>query len=258
MNYRLYIDVFWITLSVVDLTAMIGMVYMLKHQLRIRRCVGLALLSAGTEVMIYLIAPYYWLYRMLILCVINPLLVVGLLFPSKRADYLKGYLLITGLLLVIGGGQTLFLYGFPVKNSIWIWQMLLATFCVFMCLRAKNSNKQTQHECQVELKVAEKVISLRAYHDTGNFLRDPFTGKPVSIIEESIVESFLTERKNIRFIPYQTVGEMNGLLEVFTIEEMKITQNEKVLWIKQPVIGLSKNRLFLKPGIHMILHSELL
>lgn len=258
MNYRLYIDTFWITLWLVDMVAMMGTVYLLKYQTRFLRCVILSAISAGIEVLLYVFLPYYWLYRVLMLCLVNPLLVIGLLYPLRRMEYLRGYFLITGLLFVIGGIQTLFYYWVPLQRGVGIWQILMAGLAVLLCLLQRRRGKVIQNECEVDLQIGGHTISLLAYHDTGNLLRDPFTGKPVSILDKSILADSSLNIEKLRYIPYHTVGQEHGLMQVLTIEEMTIKQGNRRIRMEQPVIGLSENRLFLKQDIHMILHSELL
>lgn len=258
MGYRLYVDIFWITVCLIDLAAMLGMVYILKYETRIKRTIAMAVISASLEVFLYLWLSRYWLYRFVMIGVVNPLLVIGLCFPSKKMDYFRGYLLVNGLLLVIGGTQTLFFYWMPGPSSVWLWQVGLSAVCVFLCIKQRERCKYRQHLCEVELKINDRRLILSAYHDTGNLLRDPFTGKAVSVVEKSYLLAQGIDTHLIRYIPYQTVGHSNALLAVFTIEQMQIKRGDNVVQIKQPVIGLSENKLFFRQDIHMILHSELL
>ena len=254
----MYVDTLWISLWLIDLVVFLVTVYLLRYEKAWIRCLLLAAVSASAEVVLYLLMPYYWLYRILLLCVVNPLIVTGLLYPLKKEWFLKGYLLITGLLLVIGGLQTLFLYWIPFCRGIGAWNVLLAAVGGIVFLLLWRRRKQIQHECQVILRIQEKEITLLAFHDTGNQLRDPFTGKAVSILEKSLLGEMQILPERVRYIPYHTVGNAHGLLPVLTIDEMTICQEGRTIQIKQPVIGLSEKELFLKQNIHMILHSELL
>ena len=190
--------------------------------------------------------------------VVNSLIVVGLFYPDVKKYFLRGYLVITGMFLVIGGIQTLFLYWIPVKGGSWIWMAILAVVAVCLCLYQQKRLNSLQHECEVELQIQKYSIFLKAYHDTGNFLRDPFTGKPVSIVDRSMLELMAIPAETIRLIPFHTVGQPQGLLPVITIDGMVIRQGERVIHLEKPVIGLSEKKLFIKQDFHMILHSELL
>lgn len=258
LHYKLYVDTFWITLCLMDMVAFLTTVYFLKYEKRMIRCLVLAAVSASAEVLLYVWMPYYWLYRVLMLCVVNPCIVIGLLYPLQKELFLRGYLLITGILLFIGGVQTVVLYWIPIGQGIALWNVLIAIVGAGLCLLLRYRSKQMQHECQVNLRIKDKEIGIMAYHDTGNLLRDPYTGKPVSIVEKSLLEENRIPMEQFRYIPYHTVGAEQGLLPVFTIDEMTIRQEKRVIQIKQPVIGLSEKELFLRQNIHMILHSELL
>lgn len=258
MDYKLYVDTFWIMVFLVDLVAMTGMVYLLKHQTRLRRLLGLAAISASIELLLYLWLPWYWLYRILMVIVIHPFFAFGLLFPSKKTNYVKGYLLINGLLLIVSGAQTLIFYWIPGLGQTWGWQIGMSILCVILCIKQQRKAKQRQHIYEVQLMILDHCFTLRAFHDTGNFLQDPFTGKAVSVVEKAILPINAIDMVPIRYIPYRTVGQQHGLIEVITIDEMTIKGEKDTIQIKQPVIGLSENRLFLRQDIHMILHSELL
>lgn len=258
MEYKFYVDTFFITLCLVDFVALYGMVTLMKTGRSIRRCVILALVSAGIETGLYMMLPSYLLYRLLMIGAVNPLIVLGLFYPSGKSHFLRGYLVITGLFLFIGGIQTLFLYWAPIKRGGLIWQILLACVAVGLCLIQKYRGAYMQHECEVELQIHKQSIFLKAYHDTGNFLRDPFTGKPVSIVDQTMLELLNIPVENVRYIPFHSVGQSRGLIRVFTIDLMRIRQGDRVIELKHAVIGLSEKKLFLKQDIHMILHSELL
>lgn len=258
MDYILYVDTFWLMVFLVDFAAMTGMVYLLKHQTRPKRLLCLAAISASIELIFYLCLPWYWLYRLLMVVVVNPLLVIGLCFPAKKTDYVKGYLLVNGFLLIISGAQTLFFYWIPGLGHTWGWQIGMSILCVILCIKQRRMAKQRQHTYEVELKIQNRSFAFTAYHDTGNFLRDPFTGKAVSVVEKAVLPMNEIDAVPIRYIPYHTVGQQNGLMEVFTIDEIQIKREHDTIQIKQPVIGLSENRLFLRQDIHMILHSEML
>lgn len=258
MDYQLYVDTFWIMVFLVDLVAMTGMVYLLKHQTRLRRLLGLAAISASIELFLYLWLPWYWLYRILMVFVIHPFLVLGLLFPTKKTDYVKGYLLVNGLLFIIGGVQIFAFYWIPGLGQTWGWQIGMSILCVILCIKQQRKARQRQHIYEVQLTIMDRCFTLRAFHDTGNFLQDPFTGKAVSVVEKEMLPMNEMGMVPIRYIPYRTVGQQHGLIEVITIDEMQIIGDKDTIQIKQPVIGLSENRLFLRQDIHMILHSELL
>lgn len=89
----------------------------------------------------------------------------------------------------------------------------------------------------VTLYVNDKTIEAQGFMDSGNFLREPITGKPVVMASNRCVERIkkLTEIKAEQFviIPYKSIGK-EGILEGFRIN--KLVAEGKTLY--NPVLAL--------------------
>jgi stage II sporulation protein GA (sporulation sigma-E factor processing peptidase) len=72
----------------------------------------------------------------------------------------------------------------------------------------------------ISVVIGGAIIKHRALIDSGNFLRDPITGKPVIILSKSAAID-LKKLKNIDLnsryciVPYKAIGVENGLLEAY-------------------------------------------
>lgn len=89
------------------------------------------------------------------------------------------------------------------------------------------------------------ICKCRALYDTGMHLTEPFSGKPVVIVEQTVLEPYLSdEHKNvlcyanmpsggkgahIRFIPYRSLGT-DGLLAAFVPRCLKIEASSHRQW----------------------------
>lgn len=92
-----------------------------------------------------------------------------------------------------------------------------------------------------EVLYCGKSFRLKAFLDTGNRLCDPFSGKPVIIVQESVFAKADCE-KRLRFIPCSTVsGE--GLLPAFKAERVKIKGAQGELTTEEIMIALTKEKL---------------
>ncbi len=258
MEYTWYIDSFFANLFLVDMIVFGAAMCLMGGHCKVKRSILAAFSSAVAETVLYLILPKYVLYRGLIICVINPLVVLGLFYPRKKRDLVSGYLLITSFFLVLGGMQTLFLYWISVNKGLLFWNILLAIGAFGVCLWQKHVGRRLDRICQVVLTIQGKQVHLNACIDTGNFLRDPFTGKPVNVISSVWVEKMQIPLDCARYIPYHTVGCEKDLMQVVTIDKMLIKTNGKETVREWPVIGLARENLFEMDDIQMILHSEML
>ncbi|MDO5389351.1 MAG: sigma-E processing peptidase SpoIIGA [Clostridia bacterium] len=123
----------------------------------------------------------------------------------------------------------------------------------------------------IDIKWRDKTININALVDTGNSLIEPLSNKPVIVAEYSVLKDVLPQklveiyenkresnlmeivsaisednlRKNMRVIPFKSVGNEKGMMIGFIAESVKIKDNI----IKKPVIGicrfnLSRNGLY--------------
>ena len=103
------------------------------------------------------------------------------------------------------------------------------------------------------LTVGEKNLSLRAFLDTGNSLKDPFTGDSVLIVSGKSIKSLCeldiksTEiqyigNKKVRFIPCNTVSG-GYLIPIFRADSIKIKGIEKSFVKRDVLIGVTENEI---------------
>ena len=112
---------------------------------------------------------------------------------------------------------------------------------------------------QVRIVEDGKQLDFQALFDTGNSLTDPYTGKPVSIVEENedILNWLHTKPQKYRIIPFRSIGKENGILEGTQVEELIICGKEGQKIEKDAVIALYKGRLSGDGSFQMILNQGL-
>ena len=68
---------------------------------------------------------------------------------------------------------------------------------------------------RVEIDCGGRKKELTALLDTGNHLKDPISGKPVSIVSASEAGDLFQGQVGVRLVPFKTVGCKDGLLPAF-------------------------------------------
>lgn len=118
---------------------------------------------------------------------------------------------------------------------------------------------RNNHYYEVRLLGYGNEITLKALSDTGNSLKEPISGKPVSIVEEGLLEQLTDIKLPERFkvIPYHSVGRNNGIMEGYEIPEMIIEGDKENIRYKKVIVGISKTRLSSNGKYQMILHPDL-
>ena len=114
-------------------------------------------------------------------------------------------------------------------QGLMISAALLYGICALLCGTADSRRRKL---VSTQVTVAGRTVSFRSLEDTGNFLRDPLTGRPVVLADGMIADSLLhlsreqlerpmeTMRKLMaeqpelqpRLIPFRAIGTNRGLL----------------------------------------------
>ena len=70
---------------------------------------------------------------------------------------------------------------------------------------------------------------------SGNRLREPVSGKPVSVVYIGDLKGFCDSVDGVVHIPYRAVGTRAGLLPAVIFEKMEIVWEKRTVEIQRPV-----------------------
>lgn len=261
MYYELYIDVLFFRNFLLDYLLLSLLRRLLKLPAGMpRRLLAAALGSAGICLLYAFSLERSWLGYFIIYVVLSTGMVkIGLGIRSlSLLGRAVGLLFICSALL---GGifqwiQRRFL--FPVYPFLGItlvsfWLLSGGMHFLFR-FRSKRENL-----LEVTLAFHGKKIRVRALRDTGNQLRDPVFGKPVSIITEEL-QKILCQKEEVLFyaVPFHSIGKKGGILQAFFADYLWIqTPEGKSEMIERPLLGITKEPLSSKDEYDMILHPDL-
>ena len=115
--------------------------------------------------------------------------------------------------------------------------------------------------CKVTLVMGDEEITIDGLRDTGNDLREPVTGKPVSIVEKDILREYYKDNyqeiKGLYVIPFNSVGKSNGILYGVKIEKLIIESKSKKFIKNNTIVAAYDGKLSVGDKYEMILHREL-
>ena len=167
---------------------------------------------------------------------------------------------------VLGGlGHMIYYYtkaGYYIRSILFgddLMLVLIITGGIITALTIKFINKVKCYGSKtyrVLIDIGGSKIVVNALYDSGNVLKDYYSGKPVSVIDGSLLGEVINNC-NVRLIPYSSVGCESDLMEVITADKMYIYR-DKVNVIDKPVIGISKHGLSGDKAFGMLLNGELL
>lgn len=117
---------------------------------------------------------------------------------------------------------------------------------------------------QVGITLGEKTYTVTAITDTGNNLYDKLSGQPVHIIEQNCILNeeqkeyfFREEPDRITWIPFASLGNSNGILQVMRVDEIVIQDGKEKKILKNQKVGLADQKLSKSGEWQMLLHPDL-
>ncbi|MBR6770806.1 MAG: sigma-E processing peptidase SpoIIGA [Lachnospiraceae bacterium] len=265
MVYEVYVDSLFLVNFVMNLYLYFLAAKTLKRTVtRSRIFIGSAVAAVIPILLLLLPGFPIWLKRFVGPVVIS-MVTTTVIFRLKTIETvfrITGYLMIYAL--VFGGMMKFLLSGFSFlaerqKNVWYILGMGMIGYQVAAWWLEQTSGKQTTEICKVRLCGYGREMEVEALIDTGNSLREPISGKPVSIVDKEVLDRFPELRipEKLKVIPYHSVGKTNGIMEGYEIPELLVKiSGESIPW-QGAVVAISKNGISADRRYQMILHPDL-
>lgn len=190
--------------------------------------------------------------------------VTAAVYKTRRINEivrLTGYLFIYAFLF--GGLLKFLMENIPIVQSRQdsVWMILGGSFIGYQLMSwgiCQIKEKKERSIYPVQICGNGNAVMLNALVDTGNSLIEPISGKPVSVVEEGVLEQLkgVMVPEKLKLIPYHSVGKANGMMEGYEVPEIFVEENgEKIRWQKV-IVGISKNKISAGGKYQMILHPD--
>lgn len=108
----------------------------------------------------------------------------------------------------------------------------------------------------VRLYYRGKEKEFLALADSGNRLRVPGSGKPVSLISYMDCKGFCDSVSEGFYVPYSAVGTEKGVLFAVLFEKMEILKDGKYITIENPAVAITKEKVSIKGDFSILLPEE--
>ena len=129
--------------------------------------------------------------------------------------------LMGGLLLFVGSTMPFlqhFMSGICGVLGLGAIGFLLAGY-----FRSVDMRRQQDAVCRAVLMRGGVNVCTTALLDSGNSLREPISGKPVSIIDSELYRKLWgAESPLYRAVPYQSIGRVRGILKAYLLPELEL------------------------------------
>lgn len=253
--YEVYIDVYFVENVLLDMLVLLSMALLFwKKPILWRLLLASAIGGAGSVLLLCIGIGYGIPYIMSVL-VLDIIMCMILFFDMEKLAiqvvYFHGicfaYVKIGECITSLGFAGL----GIPVAFTLLVLAALL--------LYRYRKNVERKRLYTVKIVENGKEYEFNALFDTGNLLKDPYTGKPVSIVEENedILDWLNDKPQKYRIIPFKSIGTENGLLEGTEVDELIICREDGKKIERDAVIAFYKGKLSCDNSYQVILNQGL-
>ncbi len=247
MYYEIYLDVlfylnFWMNLLLLCLTALI-----LKYKYsRFRMLLSAAVLAALNSAAICYIQFENGI-GLLVLQMSFCLLGAVLAFPFEGIRRLFWQFFIMQMFSFLLGGILEWMLAVPflgMQGTLGVVNTMVISGIAYRLIRyflgrMKEKRRIAVQLYEVRLQLGEMTLCVKGLLDTGNSLREPVSGKPVSILDKESVKQLFLSSEGLLLIPYRAVGTANGILYGFFADSMELVYENERWEVLKPVIGIA-------------------
>lgn len=209
------------------------------------------------------------------------IIIIKILYNNKKMEFFKDIIVFLCITFIFSGACFSILTffkgeNFHISNGIIfgkdeniVFIMLSVSIAWIISIKGfsiiKRKKQMTVKDFFVEMiiKNINKTNCVIGYVDSGNFLKDPVTGKSVIILELKQLKKIINKNEysficdllggekkyfkslndKIRAIPYTSVGNNNGLIFIYEIDSVRIKFQNEIYIFNKPIIGIFNNVL---------------
>ena len=291
-----YIDVVLIENLIMNYIIIFATGIILKIKMKQIRIILGSLIGA-----IYTIIAYVSnlrIYSNFILKFILSIIIVYVSFnPQTQKQLWKSLLIFYLTSLVFGGAAFAIIYVVRpqeiLRNNqlifgttsmkVILFSAILAFIVIILAFKiVKNKISKKDMFCDIEVKINEEMIKTKAMIDTGNFLKEPITNKPVVVIEHTLLYDCIPKQilnnieqilggdfsnvpeeireeyiSKLKFIPFSSLGKQNGMLIGINAKYIKIKSEENENINENVIVGIYNKSLTKRGEYRALIGIEL-
>ncbi len=251
-----------------------------KVRLRKIRVIAASVIGAASAVIVFIYEfPMAISYIIRIFSVI--LMVFTAFFEQRKQlvnqllwlTMMSGMMIFSMILLAIFAGSTMnvavksgVVY-FDIPQKLFLAMFVISYFVMIFFIKVFKNRKNKKYYV-MSVTHNDRTITVPALFDSGNLLKEPVTGKYVSIVEWGEVKKLFdadydfsqlqshAEDMKLWVVPFNSLGMRSGMLFAFIADSVAIPEEKKV--IDKTFIGIYGNSLSKNKEYHALINAGLL
>lgn len=256
-SYVFYADVFFVQNLLIKVTVLYLALYVNKQNLKVNpiKIVIAGVFGTALEICALVWGGNFSFFVGLVNLVEMPLVMLFLLGKEVRT-WLNVTVSAWFFVLVVNG----------VIEAIWNYFGEIGHFLEFLILSCLvvgvGTNRFMQYQRIAKgiypaiLSHKDKSIHCRGFYDSGNRLKDPYTGVGVHIITGNLAVKLKLTEENMVFIPYTSLGNKQDLIQVHYIEKLTIYGRKEVVTQTNVAVGTAEEGLLDEKKYDLILNEN--
>lgn len=267
LHYEIYIDQFFAEQLLVGYLLLDFSVWFIRAQVSWKRIFAGSLANAVLEtaalaaaVSVQVVTSLYW-NRLVWPAAYTAgfLLAAQITFGGQSRRTMSGRFPFLLLISILFGGslETLIhLTGLATASAA----VLVSALLRMLVHRKKQQERKQGRGAVVTVTFGENQVRLSGMVDTGNLLKEPLTGAPVSIVDRSAVENLLEagwqEKRGFFLIPFHSIGTRKGWLQAVLADQIEVCTEDGINIVKRPILALYDGKVSAKTEYRVILHPQ--
>ena len=293
----IYLDVVIAENLIMDAIIIYATAIVLKIKIRHIRIIISSLIGAIYSVLSYI--SDLKIYNNLFLKIFLSIVMVYIAFNPQSIKSLMKQILIFYLTSFLFGGVAfaliyvikpqeilmkdgLFLGMYPLKTVF--LGAIVATIILITAFKVVKSNiTKKDMMCDVLIELNNKSINIKTMIDTGNMLKEPISGLPVIVIENTALYELIPKEildnlddilggdfekipedirntyiAKLKWIPYSSLGKQNGMLVGIKADKAIINKDDQIIEHDNVIIGIYNKSLTKRGEYRGLIGVELL
>ena len=279
---NIYIDILFLQNFAMNFIILYTVKLIIKVKHKILR-IALSSTIGSLSTIIYYFIMVEWYYNFLIKIIVSIVMLYIAFSPKNPKEMIKNIIFFYLISFTFGGAALSIIYitnyeKINIKNGILIGKYTILTIFLgvlvaliiiyysFKLLKKKISKKDLN--CNIQIIINNKNVNVKAFIDTGNFLKEPITNLPVIVVEKKILSQIVSKEilnntekilggdlevisenvKNeymskLKVIPFSSLGKENGMLLGIKADKVIVEKDEMVIDLDKVIIGICNNQL---------------
>ena len=293
----IYLDVVIVENLIMDAIIIYATAIVLKVKIRHLRIIISSLIGAIYSVLSYI--SDLEIYNNLFLKIFLSIVMVYIAFSPQNIKSLMKQILIFYLTSFLFGGVAfaliyvikpqeilmkdgLFLGMYPLKTVF--LGAIIATVILITAFKVVKSNiTKKDMMCNVSIELNNKTVNIKTMIDTGNMLKEPISGLPVIVVENTALYELIPKEildnlddilggdfqkipdnikstyiAKLKWIPYSSLGKQNGMLVGIKADKAIVEKDDQVIEHDNVIVGIYNKSLTKRGEYRGLIGVELL